>query len=122
MPKHACRVPDVLHQIVDQAKAPHRSRLLFDVCDVAELHPRPPLRFRVRYARIALIPLEHRSMELELVAQLSLERTPAQPVTKPIQELEFHRSMLERDQREAGVSDAEAQRRSRMQLGNVTYV
>jgi len=37
-------------------------------------------------------------------------------------ELEFHRAMLERDQRAAGASDEEAQRRARLQLGNATYV
>src|SRR6476660_6678204 len=34
----------------------------------------------------------------------------------------LRRGSLERDQRDAGVSDAEAHRRARMQLGNVTYV
>jgi putative ABC transport system permease protein len=64
---------------------------------------------------MTLSPLELLNRLRDRLRRGSLERELSD-------ELEFHRSMLERDQREAGVSDAEAQRRSRMQLGNVTYV
>ena len=38
------------------------------------------------------------------------------------EELEFHRSMLERDHGASGASAEEARRRARLQLGNTTYV